>query len=124
MPRDLVLGNGNVLINFDHGVNMRDFFYPAVGMDNHIAGHRCSIGFWDDGHFSWMDEATWHKSLGYREDTLVTRVESRNTVMGLSSAVAGYGALPPRSVFAPDADNKPGEQAADGPRFFSITIFP
>ena len=32
MPRDLVLGNGNVLINFDHGMNMRDFFYP-VGRD-------------------------------------------------------------------------------------------
>jgi GH15 family glucan-1,4-alpha-glucosidase len=84
MPRDLVLGNGNVLINFDHGMNMRDFFYPVVGMDNHIAGHRCGIGFWDDGHFSWMDEVSWYKNLGYREDTLVTLVDGQNSALGLS----------------------------------------
>ncbi len=84
MPRDLVLGNGNVLVNFDHGMNMRDFFYPAVGMDNHVAGHRCGIGFWADGRFSWMDEAAWEKSLGYQEDTLVTLVQVRNPAMGLT----------------------------------------
>jgi GH15 family glucan-1,4-alpha-glucosidase len=84
MPRDLVIGNGNVLINFDHGMNMRDFFYPGVGMDNHIAGHRCSIGFWDENHFSWMDEGAWEKSLGYQEDTLVTMVKARNFARGLT----------------------------------------
>ncbi len=83
MPRDLVLGNGNVLINFDHGMNMRDLFYPGVGMDNHIGGHRCSIGFWADDCFSWMDESTWEKSLGYQEDTLVTMVKAHSCTQGL-----------------------------------------
>jgi GH15 family glucan-1,4-alpha-glucosidase len=84
MPRDLVVGNGNVLINFDHGLNMRDLFYPVVGMDNHVAGHRCSIGFWEDGRFSWMDEAVWDRSLGYQDDTLVTQVQAGNSAMGLT----------------------------------------
>jgi GH15 family glucan-1,4-alpha-glucosidase len=84
MPRDLVLGNGNVLINFDHGMNMRDLFYPGVGMDNHIAGHRCGIGFWEDGYFSWLDEGAWDKKPGYQEDTLVTEVQASNHALGLT----------------------------------------
>ncbi len=83
MPRDLVVGNGNVLINFDHGVNMRDLYFPMVGMDNHIAGHRCSIGFWEDGCFSWLDEGTWDKKLGYQDDALVTLVQASNFALGL-----------------------------------------
>ncbi len=87
MPRNLVLGNGNILINFDHAMNMRDLYFPYVGMDNHIAGHRCSIGFWEAGNFSWIDEGVWEKSLGYQKDTLVTLVKARNLVLGLTVVI-------------------------------------
>ncbi len=83
MPRALVVGNGNMLINFDSQLNMRDLYYPVVGMDNHIGGQRCSTGFWEGGHFSWLWEDDWQKKLGYQEDSLVTFVQAINEKMGL-----------------------------------------
>lgn len=73
MPRELCVGNGNLLISFDGDMNMRDIFYPFVGMENHVSGHFCRIGAWVDGKFSWIDK-TWEKKLGYKEDSLVTEV--------------------------------------------------
>ena len=35
MARDLPIGNGNVLINFDAAYNIRDMYYPLVGQDQH-----------------------------------------------------------------------------------------
>lgn len=83
MPRALVVGNGNMLINFDSQLNMRDLYYPVVGMENHIGGQRCSTGFWEGGHFSWLWEDDWQKKLGYQEDSLVTFVQAINEKMGL-----------------------------------------
>ena len=34
MPRDLPIGNGSLMINFDHEYNIRDVYYPHVGQDN------------------------------------------------------------------------------------------
>ena len=38
MPRDLPIGNGNLMINFDHEYNVRDVYYPHVGQDNQTSG--------------------------------------------------------------------------------------
>lgn len=88
MPRALVLGNGNVLINFDGKLNMRDLFYPVVGMDNHVGGQHCSIGFWDEGSFSWLGEEAWQRRLGYQKDTLVTLVQAVNDSLGLELVIS------------------------------------
>jgi len=71
MPRAIVLGNGNLLINLDENLNMRDLFYPVVGLGNHIGGQRCSTGFWEEGTFSWLWEDSWQKKLAYQQDSLV-----------------------------------------------------
>src|ERR1043166_5427700 len=38
MPRDLPIGNGNLMINFDHEYNIRDVYYPHVGQANQTVG--------------------------------------------------------------------------------------
>ena len=65
MPRDLVVGNGILLVNLDRNLNVRDLYYPHVGLYNHACGHRSRIGAWVDGQFSWLDD-TWSVQLGYR----------------------------------------------------------
>jgi len=72
LPRELVLGNGQLLVNFDSGLNMRDLYYPYVGWDNHIGGNRNSIGVYIDDHFSWLDEDGWLRQVNYMKETLVT----------------------------------------------------
>ena len=83
MPREIVLGNGNVLINFDRDLNLRDLYYPFVGMENHLAGHKNATGVWSGGKFSWLYEPGWERVKKYRADSLVSEVTARNEEMGL-----------------------------------------
>jgi hypothetical protein len=39
MPRDILVGNGSLLVNFDHQYQLRDLCRPHVGQENHTAGH-------------------------------------------------------------------------------------
>src|SRR5487761_55904 len=78
MPRDLPVGNGRLLINFDSSYFIRDFYYPHVGMENQTLGHPSRFGVWVDGLFAWVDNLEWQKELAYEEDTLVTDVRLLN----------------------------------------------
>ena len=78
MPRDLPLGNGHVLVNFDSTYAIRDMFFPHVGSENHVAGHICRLGVWADGAFAWSDDASWRRELAYEPETLVTDVRLTN----------------------------------------------
>ena len=78
MPRDLPVGNGRLLINFDSSYNIRDFYYPHVGMENQTLGHPSHFGVWADGQFAWVHDAEWQKELAYEEDTLVSDVRLLN----------------------------------------------
>ncbi len=83
MPREIVLGNGNILVNIDKSLNIRDFYYPFVGMENHVMGHKCALGVWIDGDFSWVSEGSWEICAGYRPCTLVGESSARRNDAGL-----------------------------------------
>ncbi len=82
MPRELCVGNGNLLINFDKDLNIRDMYFPLVGMENHVSGHFCRFGVWMDGRFSWIDNS-WIKKFSYKEDSLVTNVSLKKPDMSI-----------------------------------------
>jgi GH15 family glucan-1,4-alpha-glucosidase len=85
MPRDLPIGNGRLLINFDDDYRIRDLFYPHVGKENHVAGHVCRFGVFVDGQFSWVEKNHgWNLSLTYEKDTLVTQVQCRHDGLGIA----------------------------------------
>jgi glucoamylase len=83
MPRDLPVGNGSLLINFDSTYLLRDFYYPFVGMENQTLGHPSRFGVWVDGRFSWVDGPEWQRELEYEPDTLVTDVRLLNEPLQL-----------------------------------------
>jgi GH15 family glucan-1,4-alpha-glucosidase len=60
MAKSLAFGNGSTLITTDKYGQVRDLYFPYVGLENHIGGHyRHKIGVWVDGQFSWTDDNTW-----------------------------------------------------------------
>lgn len=87
MPRDLPIGNGRLLINFDREYNIRDIYYPYVGKANH--SHRCvsRTGIWVDGQFSWMNSSEWTKQMKYASDTLATNVIANHEKFKLRLAI-------------------------------------
>lgn len=84
MARDLVVGNGSLLVTFDRDLNMRDLYWPHVGLWNHIGGHKSRCGVWVDGNFAWLDAPGWQKRLAYDRNTLVTQVEARHEELGVA----------------------------------------
>ncbi len=83
MPRDIPVGNGDLLITFDHKYRIRDLYYPQVGRHNHTIGHVQHFGVWADGKFAWVADDAWKKELRYKEGTLVTEVTLRSEELGL-----------------------------------------
>ena len=82
MPRDLVIGNGSMLVAFDSQYRLADFYFPHVGMENHAAA-RFRFGLRVDGVHSWIETPAWKKTLAYLRDTLVTDVLCQNEELGL-----------------------------------------
>ncbi|MEJ7577110.1 MAG: glycoside hydrolase family 15 protein [Pyrinomonadaceae bacterium] len=83
MPRDIPVGNGSLLVAFDEYYQIRDFYFPHVGSENHSAGHAFRFGVWADGEFSWVSAPAWARTLRYREESLVTEVQLSNAALRL-----------------------------------------
>jgi len=90
MPRDLPIGNGNLLINFDTDYNIRDIYYPHVGHENHAAACISRTGIWVDGCFSWLESPSWQKDMDYENETLVTNVSATNPDVGLTLVFSDF----------------------------------
>ena len=89
MPRDIPVGNGQMLVTFDHHYRVRDLYFPHVGQENH-AGGPCRFGVWAElpnieanrderrkARVYWSDDC-WDTRLSYHPDTLATDVTMRN----------------------------------------------
>lgn len=83
MPRDLPIGNGTLLVNFDSRYALRDLYFPHVGQENQTAGGPNRFGIWVDGAFGWLDGDGWQRDLCYDDETLVTRVVCASDRLGL-----------------------------------------
>lgn len=91
--RDIPVGNGSLLVNFDDKYQIRDIYFPHVGQENHTEGFPFRFGVWADGVFSWVFSDDWRRVLQYLPDALVTDVTLTNEKLGIevlcNDAVAG-----------------------------------
>jgi len=83
MPRDIPIGNGNLLITFDQDYCLRDIYYPHVGKENHTDGHKFRLGIWVDGVFDWIT-SKWYLKLDYVSESLLTHVTAFSDKLNLS----------------------------------------
>lgn len=82
MPRDLIVGNGSLLVAFDAQYRLADLYYPHVGLENH-AGERFRFGVWADDVLTWVEDDRWQRTLGYLRETIVTDVRCQSDELGL-----------------------------------------
>ncbi|MEE9523728.1 MAG: glycoside hydrolase family 15 protein, partial [Thermodesulfovibrionales bacterium] len=82
MPKDIPVGNGKLLFNFDSDYRIRDVYFPYIGQENHSKGDPFRFGVWVDGQCSWMG-TEWEKDLRYHDNSLVTDVYLKNESLGL-----------------------------------------
>jgi GH15 family glucan-1,4-alpha-glucosidase len=92
MPRSLVFGNGTMLATFDEHLQMRDFYYPYVGMEDQTTyGHVHRVGVWVEGiGFSWWDDGSWTIAPRYEATTLTGDSVLENARLGLKIIARDY----------------------------------
>ncbi len=82
--RDIPVGNGCLLVNFDDKYQIRDIYFPHVGQENHTEGFPFRFGVWAGGEFSWIASDDWKRTLEYLPETLVTHVTLVNEQLQVS----------------------------------------
>jgi GH15 family glucan-1,4-alpha-glucosidase len=83
MPRDLPLGNGDFLVTFDSRYQLRDIFFPNVGLENHTVGEPSRFGLWIDGEFAWSGDDGWDRRIAYEHETLVGDTTLSHAKLGI-----------------------------------------
>ena len=89
MPKALTLGNGNVLVGIDHVGQVRDFYFPYVGLENHVGGtnvHR--IGVYTDGVLAWLSDPSWEVMVESAEESLTGITHAENRTLGVSLRIS------------------------------------
>ena len=80
MPRDIPVGNGKLLVTFDHQYQIRDIYFPHVGQENHAGAGPCRFGIYTDvpgqsrNQLAWTNQPGWTIRQRYLRDTLTTSV--------------------------------------------------
>ena len=84
MPRALVLGNGQSVVCLDRFGFVRDFYFPYVGLENHVSGNKHRIGVMIDGIFTWLDDGTWEIKISYKPETMIGYLVCKNKDLNIS----------------------------------------
>lgn len=72
-----------MLLAFDSGLNVRDFYFPYVGLYNHLSGAKLRMGVWVEDRFAWLEDPSWSKAIDYMDGTLASNVLCRNEELEL-----------------------------------------
>lgn len=72
MPKSLTLGNGNILVCTDKRAQVRDFYFPYVGLENHVGGHFVHrVGVSVDNELNWFDHTNWDIKIHSGDQSLL-----------------------------------------------------
>lgn len=85
MPKSLTLGNGNILVCTDKRAQVRDFYFPYVGLENHVGGHFVHrVGVWVDGGLNWFDHSNWDIQILSGDQSLSGKTVAKNRALGVT----------------------------------------
>jgi glucoamylase len=85
MARSLVLSNGNVLVCYDEWGQVRDFYFPRVGLENHVGDKLMQrIGVMVDREMHWFSESDFTFSIDYAHEALVSKIKVTSDSLKLS----------------------------------------
>lgn len=75
MARAVILSNGELCVSLDERGEVRDIYYPHVGLEDHVRGHYVHrLGAWVDGQISWFSDPDWHIEVSSEADALASSI--------------------------------------------------
>lgn len=84
MAKSLSLGNGNILVGMDKYAQVRDFYFPYIGLENQLGGHYTHrIGVYVDYQLNWFGHQNWKVDVDLADEALVGETVARNNILGV-----------------------------------------
>ncbi|MCW3996703.1 MAG: glycoside hydrolase family 15 protein [Candidatus Bathyarchaeota archaeon] len=80
------MSNGQFAVTLDERAQIRDVYFPYVGLENHAVGHPFRFGIWINGMFGWLDQS-WDIVMTYLPETLTSRYQIRKPAFGVELEV-------------------------------------
>jgi len=79
--RSLTLSNGSLMITLDEFGELRDLYFPHVGLENHTEGGlRHRVGVYVDGELSWLSaDPSWDITVTCKSESLASMICARNS---------------------------------------------
>src|SRR3989344_1899501 len=89
MPKSLTLGNGNMLVGMDKYAQVRDLYFPYIGLENHLGGH-CThrVGVFVDHQLNWFGHPNWNINTTLTKDSLVGETTAENNALGVTLSLS------------------------------------
>lgn len=85
MSKSLSLGNGNILVCMDKRAQVRDFYFPYVGLENHVGGHYTHrVGVYADYQLNWFDHPNWDIQIKSGNESMIGETSARNHSLGVT----------------------------------------
>lgn len=78
MAKSLILANGNIFVGLNANGFVSDFFFPYVGVENHVRGEGHRIGVWQHNRLSWLDSGEWNIEIDLDQDTFIGKMKCFN----------------------------------------------
>lgn len=79
MARAVVLSNGELCVSLDERGEVRDIYYPHVGLEDHVRGHYVHrVGVWVDGQMAWFSGDGWDIRVSSETDALASTIVARH----------------------------------------------
>jgi oligosaccharide amylase len=85
MSRSIVLSNGELCVALDRFAEVRDVYFPHVGLEDHVRGHYVHrLGVWVEGQMSWFSEdPAWEITIQCEEEALASTITARHARLGV-----------------------------------------
>lgn len=75
----MVLGNGNTLVCLDKFGQVRDFYFPYVGQENHVGSNQMhKVGVFVDGEMNWIDNGEWNINIEFERNSMISKINANN----------------------------------------------
>ena len=87
MAKSIILANGNIFVGLNANGFVSDFFFPFVGVENHVRGETHRMGVWYQHKISWLDDGTWDIEINLEKDTFIGIMKCTNKHTGLKLTI-------------------------------------
>jgi GH15 family glucan-1,4-alpha-glucosidase len=77
MSRSIVLSNGELAVAIDDRAQVRDIYYPHVGLEDHVRGHYIHrVGIWVDNQLTWLSDPEWQIQVRCADESLSSAISA------------------------------------------------